>query len=242
MWLRHAACSRLGERESLRYHSYWLESDWYGAERMNIKKPSPALVIACTALFAASSGSAVAASLITGKQVKNSSLTGTDIKDKSLSAADFSGSVQGPAGAAGPAGPQGVPGANGLQGPAGPAGPAGLTSVAVVKGPVVPQGVSGSSTTVQSSKAECPTGTVVTGGGFDTGVRDFISTARPSGNGYFVIAINTGSITSSIQAYALCAAGPGATLTSARRDDQANATQREVEALTAARESEVGER
>ena len=43
-------------------------------------RPSPALVVACIALFAAMGGSAYAAVVITGKNVKNYSLTGKDIK------------------------------------------------------------------------------------------------------------------------------------------------------------------
>ncbi len=42
--------------------------------------PSPALVVACIALFVALGGSAYAAVVISGKNVKNYSLTGKDIK------------------------------------------------------------------------------------------------------------------------------------------------------------------
>ena len=105
------------------------------------KRPSPATVIAVLALFVALGGTATAAGiLITGKQikdgtvkgadigngsvatadVKNGSLTGLDVRDKSLTPADFSGSVQGPAG---PPGPQGVPGPKGDPGAVGPEGP-----------------------------------------------------------------------------------------------------------------------
>lgn len=57
-----------------------------------LKKPSPAMLVACLALFVAFTGSAVAAGLaknsVTSKQVKNSSLTGSDIKNDSLSGKD----------------------------------------------------------------------------------------------------------------------------------------------------------
>jgi hypothetical protein len=49
-------------------------------KRLSRFRPSPALVIACIALFAAMGGSAYAAVVITGKNVKNYSLTGKDIK------------------------------------------------------------------------------------------------------------------------------------------------------------------
>jgi hypothetical protein len=99
--------------------------------------------VAYLALFVALGGTSfAAATVITGKNVKNSSLTGADVKNssltggdvknKSLRPADFSGSVQGPAGPQGPkgdVGAKGDPGANGTdgakgdQGDIGPRGP-----------------------------------------------------------------------------------------------------------------------
>jgi hypothetical protein len=49
------------------------------------------------------------------------------------------------------------------------------------------------------------------GGGFSVGVRDFIGLAEKSGNGYFVIAINTGSRDSTVQAQAICGTKPAGT-------------------------------
>lgn len=61
--------------------------------KFSVPKPSPAMIIACMALFVALSGSALAAGLaknsVTSKQVKNSSLTGSDIKNNSLTGADI---------------------------------------------------------------------------------------------------------------------------------------------------------
>ena len=71
------------------------------------------MAVAIVAVLLSLSGSAVAAKVITGKQIKDASITGKDVKDRSLSGADFKGSVQGPQGPRGP------------QGPAGPAGTAG---------------------------------------------------------------------------------------------------------------------
>lgn len=99
-----------------------------------IRRPQASTVIASVALFAALSGTATAATMITGKQIKNSSitgsdirnssLTGSDVKNRSLGLSDLSTSAvntlkgaTGPVGAAGPAGPQG------------PAGPASLPKV-----------------------------------------------------------------------------------------------------------------
>jgi hypothetical protein len=53
-------------------------------KRLSRFRPTPALVIACIALFAALGGSAYAAVVITGKNVKNYSLTGKDIKKNGL--------------------------------------------------------------------------------------------------------------------------------------------------------------
>jgi hypothetical protein len=63
---------------------------------------------------------------------------------------------------------------------------------------------------VQGSAADCPPGTVITGGGWEAGVRDFIATSHQSGNGWFVISVNVGVLTSHIQAYATCASSSGA--------------------------------
>jgi hypothetical protein len=94
-------------------------------------RPSPGTVIACIAVVVACTGTATAASLITGAQIKNNSVTTKDVKNKSLRAGDFKPSdlqrirglpgvagaagPQGPQGAQGPAGKQGLPGLSGLQ-------------------------------------------------------------------------------------------------------------------------------
>jgi len=147
-------------------------------------------------------GPADAARMISGTQIRNSSVTGADIKNKSLTASDFNGSL---------VGRQGAPGTPGAAGTPGPAGTIAGTIEAI--GPVVPTGATGTGANVQSSKAECPPGTVVTGGGYHGGVRTFIADATMSGNGYFVIAVNNGPLNESIQATAVCGIGAAATLT-----------------------------
>ncbi len=49
-----------------------------------LRLPSPAMMVALLALFAALAGTSYAAVTITGKNVKNSSLTGSDVKNGSL--------------------------------------------------------------------------------------------------------------------------------------------------------------
>jgi hypothetical protein len=100
--------------------------------------PSGSMAVALIALVVAMSGSAVAASLITSKQIKDGTIQTKDISKKAMASlkrsAGASG-VPGPAGAVGPAGlaglqgPQGDPGAKGdpgekgSQGVTGPMGP-----------------------------------------------------------------------------------------------------------------------
>lgn len=57
--------------------------------RLGALRPSPAMVVALVALFAALGGSAYAAFTVTGKNVKNNSLTTKDVKNKSLLNKDF---------------------------------------------------------------------------------------------------------------------------------------------------------
>ena len=81
-------------------------------------------MVACT-------GTATAATLITGAQIKNNSVSTKDVKNKSLRARDFKpgGLPRGPAGVAGAPGLQGVQGPLGPQGPPGGPGLSGLERV-----------------------------------------------------------------------------------------------------------------
>ena len=95
---------------------------------------NPALIVALIALFASLAGGAVAASLITGKNVKDGSLTGRDVKDRSLLAKDFR-KGQLPKGAVGKAGPVGLTGGTGAKGDTGAVGATGTAGVAGPAGP-----------------------------------------------------------------------------------------------------------
>jgi hypothetical protein len=98
------------------------------------RRPSPAFVVSCLALFVALGGVGMAASIekntVTSKSVKNETLVGADVKDDSLTGEDVDESTldgitgpQGPQGLEGAQGPQGAPGPQGEPGPAtGPAG------------------------------------------------------------------------------------------------------------------------
>jgi collagen triple helix repeat protein len=100
----------------------------------HIKKlhPSPAWIVAVAAIVCALGGTAVARSLITGKDIATGAITSRQVKDGSLLYTDLAPSMrkamapkQGQAGPAGPTGPRGTVGPQGLRGAAGPAGPAG---------------------------------------------------------------------------------------------------------------------
>jgi hypothetical protein len=98
-----------------------------GARRRR-RRVRPSTVIATVALFAAVSGTATAAKLITGKDIARNAITSKHVKNRSLTAADFNGSIIGPAGPPGErglTGPRGPVGATGDQGPKGDAGPKG---------------------------------------------------------------------------------------------------------------------
>ena len=167
--------------------------------------PSAALVVALVALFAACSGTAVAAKLITGKQIANNTVTGADVKKGSLQATDLSGkaraALQGATGAQGPAGPAGAKGADGAPGAPGISGRE-----------VVVASTNTNSDAEKSALATCPDGKQVIGGGanvFPNDVDDVVvREAFPSSaTGFHVEAQEIGAVGANWQvaAYAICA-------------------------------------
>jgi hypothetical protein len=96
-------------------------------------------VTATLALVTALSGTAWAASQITGKNIRNGSVTGRDVRNESIAGADIrdgsissnelnasaSEALRGPQGDRGPQGLQGIAGPIGSEGPQGPEGPPG---------------------------------------------------------------------------------------------------------------------
>ena len=144
-----------------------------------LKAPSPALVIACLALFVALGGSGYAATHMASGKAR-------------AVAASSKSAKWGPRGKRGPAGPAGAAGPVAAQGERGPAGAAGA------RGPQGPQGVPGGETTAtialnqanlalavklqhplppvrvdatdgggkKTIEARCPEGSVLSGGGY----------------------------------------------------------------------------
>lgn len=173
------------------------------------KLPSPAMVVACVALFAALGGSAYAA----GGLVHEATGSATKAKPKPKRG------PRGKQGPAGPAGPQGVPGPKGptgdkgAQGPKGDTGAAGKQGEAGPAGPVEIRYVEGPTLTVAAGGKEvaqvfCPTGLHPTGGGM-IGTASFgfnIASSAPSGtNAWIVDAENVAGATRSFNAYVVCA-------------------------------------
>lgn len=127
-----------------------------------IRPPSPAMVVACLALFMAGTGAGVAVikamprNSVGTAQLKANAVVSSKVKNHSLKAADFaSGQI--------PKGPKGDTGAAGAAGAAGAKGAAGATKV-------ITRGASGAvSYYYSSATASCATGEVATGGGVTWG-------------------------------------------------------------------------
>ena len=85
-----------------------------------VRRPSPAMVVACISLFVAVGGTSYAAvklprNSVGGAQIKANSVTSSKVKNGALTKDDFKAG-QLPAGAQGSAGPQGPRGADGTNG------------------------------------------------------------------------------------------------------------------------------
>ncbi|MGH3128564.1 MAG: hypothetical protein ACRDPX_11640 [Gaiellaceae bacterium] len=110
--------------------------------RKLLRRPSPAMIVACLALLVALGGTSVAAvsqlarnsvgtpqlrnSAVTNPKIRNNSINSAKVAARSLLRSDFAAG-QLPAGPVGPQGPAGPAGA------AGPAGPAGAISAVTVR-------------------------------------------------------------------------------------------------------------
>ena len=134
--------------------------------RKMLRRPSPALVVACVALGIALGGTSYATVLqvprnsvgtaelrnnaVTNRKLARNAVTSAKVRNGSLVRADFARGVllRGPAGATGPAGPAG---------PAGPPGLSGLERVEVT--------TAANSTALKTAGMPCPAGKRLLGGG-----------------------------------------------------------------------------
>lgn len=110
-----------------------------------LRRPSPAMVVACIALLVALGGTSIAAvsqlgrntvgtpqlrnGAVATKKIRNNAITSVKVRNRSLLRVDFAPG-QLPAGPTGPQGPVGAPGA---AGPAGPAGAVGVIGAITVR-------------------------------------------------------------------------------------------------------------
>jgi hypothetical protein len=153
------------------------------------RRPSPALIVALVALLVASSGTATAALVMTGKNIQDGTITAKDVKNRTLGTKKLTKKAvsslkgqRGPAGPQGLAGPGGATGVQGVQGPkgdtgaAGPQGPKGDTGVAQVTTRTGAIAFTANGTAEHKDHAVmCQAGETVVGGGYGL-PQDFIDT------------------------------------------------------------------
>jgi collagen triple helix repeat protein len=127
-------------------------------EPLNVKRPSPSMIVAVIALFVALGGTGYAAltlpkDSIGSKQLKDNAVDSSNVENHSLLSKDFqSGQLpDGPQGAQGPQGEQGPQGAQGIQGERGEKGDRGLPGA---NGSARAYGVIASNGTVVASKSK----------------------------------------------------------------------------------------
>jgi hypothetical protein len=137
--------------------------------RISVRRPSPALVIACVTLGLVLGGTSYATvaqaprnsvgtaqlrdSAVTGRKLANNAVSSAKVRNRSLLRADFAPG-QLPAGPTGPRGPAGT------AGPAGPAGPPGVSAVERTD-----TSSANNSTSPKSAFLACPAGKRLMGGG-----------------------------------------------------------------------------
>src|SRR4051794_15525312 len=160
---------------------------------MRTKRPSGGVIVAFIALFVALSGSAVAAKLITGKQIKDHSITTRDLAFSAMPRK----------------GPQGPMGLRGPQGPQGPAGPKTLSNVQYVESQHVrlqPGQHTVDAVGVGNFRANCPTGTTVVGTAFNAGIGnvDYVQAFGTFVGGFIK---NDTSVPFDVYLQAICATG-----------------------------------
>ena len=114
----------------------------------------------------------------------------------------------------GPQGPKGEKGDTGHRGPQGPAGPAGPSGVAATQ--IVTKTSPNNTSTPKTARAFCPTGTVLTGGGFSTSVLStelVLRESSPLGSSWEVNVAEAAdfpnNIAWSVTAHAICATKAG---------------------------------
>jgi len=154
--------------------------------RPSIRRPSPALIVACIALLVALGGTSFATVLNVPKnsvgaaQLKKNAVISSKVKNRSLLAVDFK-TGQLPAGPIGPQGANGARGDKGEKGDKGDAGPPGLSDYEIVQ--ATNQVTNANFNLVQIN---CPPGKKVLGGGI-------LSSPLTAGGPYVTVSFPTGT-------------------------------------------------
>jgi hypothetical protein len=146
-----------------------------------LRRPSPAMAVACLALLVALGGTGYAAIKLPANsvgtaQLQANAVTSAKVKNGSLLSADFrSGQIP-----RGPAGPPGAQGSQGVKGDTGPAGPVD-TSKLLGKTLTVVKTQSVAAGTFDFESVDCPTGYEATGGGADPNnvLTMFVTSSNP---------------------------------------------------------------
>lgn len=164
-----------------------------------------ALVFALSGTSYAAATQLLPANSVGSRQVINHSLLRKDFRSGQL--------PRGPRGPQGDIGFTGDPGPPGISTVGAAAGPAGLTCAN-----------GGGACQVASSTATCPAGSVVVGGGWVTSSTDLVVSfaQRTGGTTYGVIGINYTATPETVTAQAICAVGPGVSVTGATRPGSAS--------------------
>jgi hypothetical protein len=139
--------------------------------RFRIRRPSPALVVACVALLVALGGTGYAAvalprNSVGTPQLKDGAVTSLKVRNGSLVLADVAAGerakLRGPAGAPGPAGAKGDRGDAGVKGDRGDRGEPGVSRYTIVST------TRSSTSSSMGIQVNCPAGTRPLGGGGGT--------------------------------------------------------------------------
>jgi hypothetical protein len=142
---------------------------------MRLRRPSPALVVACLALLVSLSGTGIAAvnALPRGSvgpaQLRTGAVTSIKVHDASLKLLDFAASERAQLkGDTGPAGPQGPKGDKGDKGSKGDTGAQGLQGIPGLSGYALVEKSQSTTASSMGIQVSCPSGKRPIGGGGGT--------------------------------------------------------------------------
>jgi hypothetical protein len=180
--------------------------------RRLLRRPSPALVVACVALLVALTGSGYAAVVLPRNsvgtiQLRNGAVTSPKVKDGALGLVDFAPSqraqLQGAAGSQGPAGAKGDrgdKGDKGDKGEKGDKGSSGTPGTPGLSGYAIVESTQSTTAAFMGLSVSCPSGKRALGGGGGTSTPAAVVSVRnsfplPGGTGWLVVveAKNPGS-------------------------------------------------